>query len=1205
MTAIPLDRSLDLSCHAVVEASAGTGKTYTIERLVARILRDVPEVTLDHILLLTYTEKATGELRDRIRGHLEDSLGKSDGEVARRLREAVEGFDAAQIFTIHGFCQRVLQEYAFENGQLFDLELSGDDTVIRRLFREQLRTVWARDYLASLPPELARELADKGFLEEDILWLSRALQPDDLLLPEPPPAVEDLLPEYARVARELRQRMGAGFLTGYWQLNLKKTDDFKGLTKNSIEPIWTGLCDLLAMESDTQALEQAAAWYRSIGYSRFRDGDNEEWQGFRVLVPPVLRLPRGQIQAPPECPQLPAVMAWLAEEVEPLLRRAQLLFADRPVAIMRASVQALRERYAAFKQEQGLLDFDDMLQRVRQALMQSESLLAALRAKYRFALVDEFQDTDPIQWDIFRRIFVETDGGPQRLFLIGDPKQAIYGFRGADVNTYLEARDTLLRGFGPRVLYSLATNYRSIPHLLRGLNQAFLQGGWFPPASAGARIAYEPVDWPKDEFRPVRVARDGTRRSPLCLVHVDKPGLPDAKLTVAQARWRMARFIGEEIERLLAAPDQFQFLDPETKQVRGLQPGDCCILVQRRATAKPIEQRLRELGIPYTFYKQPGIYQSAEALHTSLVLGALAEPDATRALHPALLSRFFGYLPHELVADPAGVEHATREPFERWRELCRLRRWPELFRRLLEDTGLACREALQPDGERRLANYRQLFLELVSLAEEQTLDIAGLREQLDLRRWRSVAVEGDEDLHHIDTERPKVVLMTMHASKGLQFPIVFLADGFSALGRVSSSTVRYHWQGNRVVDLDPGGNPLGKRLAEQESIDETRRLYYVALTRSRFKVYIPFGWNPGEKPLTPLLTPAFDGFWNRGDDPQNDDVACHLNCLGGIEGNGYPMPPIDDVEDWELSRTESPASVDELGTVVDSLRAPPPLGRWRRQVDSYSSLAQDHGPANQTEFGEVSNEAAADDWTTPRGEDTLLPPGASAGTALHEILEAADFAAVRAATGPRQLLATDFASLVDRAMARNGLVNLVRDGDRSTRLELATLAWKALHTPLAADGFCLGDLAPEDRQTELEFHLSEGEEFLGWSAAVPPGRRGLLNGFVDLVFRHNGRYSIVDWKSNALPGYAGAEVLASMEEHEYTLQFRIYALALAAWLERCLPDFSPERHLGSVYYLYVRGLNGTDTSSGVFHQPLDAACLAAYRQEVLDRLAAY
>ena len=254
----------------------------------------------------------------------------------------------------------------------------------------------------------------------------------------------------------------------------------------------------------------------------------------------------------------------------------------------------------------------------------------------------------------------------------------------------------------------------------------------------------------------VKVARDGTKRAPLCLVHVARA---EEELTVGKARWRMAQFIGEEIKRLLDDAAQFRFVDPETGEVRALLPGDCCVLVRRRASARAIEEKLRQLGIPYTFYKKPGIYQSAEALHTSLMLGALADPDAARALHPALLSRFFGYLPHELAAQPAAVEQATREPFENWRELCRRRRWAELFRSLLEDTGLACREALQPDGDRRLANYRQLFQELGRLAESEALDVAGLREQLDLRRSRSLAVGGDEDLHQIDTERPKVILI--------------------------------------------------------------------------------------------------------------------------------------------------------------------------------------------------------------------------------------------------------------------------------------------------------------------------------------------------------------------------------------------------------------------------------------------------------------
>ncbi len=1205
----PLYDALDLGCHAIIEASAGTGKTYTIERLVARILRDVPGVTLERILLLTYTEKATGELRERIRSHLETERLKAEGDVARRLAQAVESFDTAQIFTIHGFCQRVLQEYAFENNQLFDLELSGDDTIVKRLFREQLRTVWLRDYLPQLPPEKAVEFSQDDFFESEILRLACSLQADDLLLPEVPPSADSLLPGFARALDGL-QPLWDEFLAGYGRLGLGKSGAYAGLSKGSIEPIWQGIGELLVLPRDGATLEQAAAWCDGIGYTRFRNGDGEGWQAFRALVPPVLRLPDGGIVQPAECPSLPRVFA-LLDDWKTVLDRAQLLFRDRHVGIMRAAALDLRQRYEAFKQEHGLIDFDDMLERVRQALMpddaRSAPLVAALRAKYWFALVDEFQDTDPVQWEIFRRLFVEHEDGPQRLILVGDPKQAIYGFRGADVNTYLAARETLVNRFGPRVRYSLETNYRSIPQLLEGLNRAFSSPEWFPPEESGARIAYKPVDWPEPGDATVKVARDGTKRAPICLVHAARA---EEELTVGKARWRMAQFIGEEIKRLLDDAAQFRFVDPETGEVRGLQPGDCCILVRRRASARAIEEKLRQLGIPYTFYKKPGIYQSAEALHTSLMLGALADPDAARALHPALLSRFFGYLPHELAAQPAAVEQATREPFENWRELCRRRRWPELFRSLLEDTGLACREALQPDGDRRLANYRQLFQELARLAESETLDVAGLREQLDLRRSRSLAVGGDEDLHQIDTEKPKVILMTMHASKGLQYPIVFIADGFSKPGTVMGGLLRYHRNDRRVVEIGDGKASGGKALAERENADENRRLFYVALTRARFKVYLPVGWRTSRnsvQPLTPLLTPAFAPFWDRGDEPQNDDIVCHLSHRGELLGTGYPMPPFDaNVEAESPPAAEEAWNPDELAQALDDLRVPPPLGRWRRQVDSYSSLARDHGPGGQTEFGEGGNETAADDWVAPPVEDTLVPPGAAAGSALHEILEAADFARVGGCDDPARLLAEqpEFAALVDRAMARNGLPNLRREPERSTRLELATMVWRALRVPLGDDGFRLADIPPGDRQTEFEFHLSENEAVLGPSPAVPPERRGLLNGFIDLVFRHEGRYYLVDWKSNALPGgYSREAVLASMEEHEYTLQYRIYALALATWLRSCLPDFSPARHLGGVYYLYVRGLNDTDPAAGVFHQPLAARHLDDYRQEVLDRLA--
>src|SRR5439155_4128030 len=476
---------------------------------------------------------------------------------------------------------------------------------------------------------------------------------------------------------------------------------------------------------------------------------------------------------------------------------------------------------------------------------QAATLCARLRQRFRYAIVDEFQDTDPIQWRIFKRIFV--DGTQQhRLFVVGDPKQAIFGFRGADLQAYLEARKELADEF-EGATYPLTVCWRSCPELLAALNDLFIKSKWFDPDGIG----FIPAQYPEKD-QPNLLLADATPRAALTAIDMAEPD----KLSTAKRSF--ARFIAQEIPRLLRQPDGAPALKAQLKgkAPRALDYGDICILVFKRNEANPVLAALREAKIPYSFYKQQGLWQSDEALHVHYLLRALSRPEEIESFHKALLTRFFRIRPEELSqCEELPPDHAVKQQFDDWVGLAEGRKWGQLVRSLLHDSGLALHESRFPDADRRLANYRHIFESLAQAAYERDLDLVGV---LDLLRDKRLRSDEETDFQTVETEKPKVKIMTIHASKGLEFPIVFLAGGFTAGAAAQVCTYRDPETRRLVFDLAPDGN--AKEAYKRERDAEQRRLLYVALTRAIFKLYLPVVDRakpyPSKGPVVTILSPA-------------------------------------------------------------------------------------------------------------------------------------------------------------------------------------------------------------------------------------------------------------------------------------------------------------------------------------------------------------
>jgi len=1219
-------KEIKLDRHAVIEASAGTGKTYTLECLVVELILK-EGVSLEEILLVTFTEKATSELEMRIRRKLADALkGAENNGQHERLKDALDNFDRASIFTIHGFCQQVLQEHAFDSRTPFAHEVVDDAALYRQLLRRHMRTVWPRRFGERLG-DLLHFSGYPGWKQKDECeWENKVV---NLALRYNREAGVRLVPDFSSEApldeilkriKEVLDRIAeaggdidpndpkrCGLYRNYDRLNVHGRQKGSILAK-IIAPLLQ--CVIKNVQGQFNLGHLQKFFLAAESYTRYCD------VGFACLTD-VSWNKAGDNRAD-VCPYLENIVRSL-EELKGAWEQSKLYL---PVQ----TAKALREEAFRFKREQGLISYDDMLLLVYLALQDNPGLVAALRGRYRYALVDEFHDTDPIQWEIFKTLFL-AGREPNRLILIGDPKQAIYGFRGADVHTYARAREELgQRGDSAR--YSLGTNWRSTPGLIAALNHLFEEGAWF---SASSLAGFEPVKPPEEAERQTRLYRDETGRAAITVVDL---GREDSG---SRARSRMARFIAKEIKRLLEPAAEAGAVGSRLVigmggEIRPLCAGDICIAVRAKHEAVPIEKELSQARIPYSFYKKPGLYESAEALHLDVLLSAIADPADESALAKALLTDFF-HVPLERLAEYRDLppDHPIRTLFRRWNELAEGRRWAKLFQSILEDTSVLLspgKSTESPDSkefdpyrDRRITNYQHIVQELLRDAIQMRLDFAGVCEHLGRLRRKTAPRERDEDLHRLETEQPKVQIMTMHTSKGLQFPVVFVAGGFTG-GCKDEDYYKFHQDGHIIFDLTKDRRNREAHLRERDQ--DNRCLFYVAFTRAMHKLYLPKHRQgtkvpePGSAPAAGFLFDALEEAWPDG---KGDANARHVDDRGrSVDQNEQPLQPALDPLSDKTPQESPPPSV----ALPEPLfpKEDPDFRSRKIEVESFSSLHERLARIGADRLAIAASDTASVEYeseeiplvdespelvieaTLQPEEKPLLPPGAETGSMLHDLLEIIDYETVAQATAPEALLAPNTRTFVqiDQALLRYALADpepleSAEDPRRRCRQETAGLLWNALHTPLTAEGqvFCLGQVKGCDRLHELEFYyplsffdasgsMRKGFERLGFDLS----EEFFVHGFIDLVFRLKSkdgahRYFLLDWKSNTLTtGYDPESLNASMADAGYTLQYKLYCLALLRWLKRSVPGFDPERHFGGVFYLYLRGLTGAAESGGVY-----------------------
>jgi len=1106
----------------VLEASAGTGKTYTIAALAARYVAE--GTPLDQLLLVTFTRMATGELRDRVRERLvsaEQGLSRvlagappgDRDEVVRLLaegpREEVEArrrrlahgladFDSATIATTHGFCQEVLG----------GLGVAGD-----------------------VEPDVTF-VEDIGDLVEEVV--------DDL---------------YVR---------------------------------------------------------------------RFHLGDTPDFDRAQAL-----RIGRLAVDNP-------------AAPIEPVAAP------ETSVAAMRRRLAlAVRDELDRRKRRMAVMTYDDLLTRLLDILEGpgGEVAVARLRARFRVVLVDEFQDTDPVQWEIVRRAF---GAGGGALVLIGDPKQAIYAFRGADVYAYLEAA----RAADERA--TLEVNWRSDQGLLEAYDALF----------GDARLGHEGI-----AYRTVRAAAanqaprltGAPAGAPLRLrvVHRDNPSIATTRYGYAtndSARRHIATDLAADLVALLSSDARIEVRadDGTVLERQRIRPGHVAVLVRTHRTAALVREALYAVEIPAVINGAGSVFGSEPARDWLRLLEAIERPTAPSRARSAALTPFLGWNAERVASAGEEEWEAVHRRLHEWARVLRVKGVAALAETITLVEGLPGRLLSTLDGERRLTDLRHVGQLLHAAAAAERLGATALTSWLRQRIAAAEQETGDEERsRRLESDAEAVQVLTIHRSKGLEFPIVYYPYLWEPTwGGREREPVFFHDPAAgdaRTIDVGLDGPDFprhaGQQLVEQRG--EDLRLAYVALTRAKHQAVVWWAGsaNSRDSALSRLL-------FARGEDgtvaPRGGSTPSDLAAVTRLKALAELAPGRISVERSTLDLPKAWSGPAEAPAELDAAAFDRELDwGWRRT--SFSDItagAYEARVASEPEEALLEDEPETAPPPVAAGGDAdeaalraapavldAMPVGMRVGTFVHEVFEAADFAAddleaelgaqvaeaqarrrveigdpVHVVAGLRAAIGTPLGPLVDEVR--------LRDVGRADRLDEL-----AFELPLVGGDEPTGRLALDAIAAVLSEHLRPGDPLAGYAErlADPNLRRavrGYLAGSLDLVVRLGGeRYAVVDYKTNWLAGpgealsawhHRPAALAAEMQRAHYALQGLLYTVALHRYLRWRLHGYDPARNLAGVLYLFVRGMTGAavprvgDAPCGVFAWRPPGALVEAL-SDTLDR----
>ena len=1151
--------TLPLRGRHLIEASAGTGKTFTVANLYLRLLIDAQLATpptVENILVVTFTIAATEELRGRLRSRIAVALQVLDGDspddadatlhavlephrsepaTRTRLELAYQCMDQAAIFTIHGFCDRVLREQAFESGELFDAELQADVETLKL----RAAQAWWRTHVTPMSTDEIEMIPHH--------WRTPAAVLNRLSSVITDPATQ-LVPQFS--AEDI-QRVQNDYQSAWQVFRAAWTAEGESWTAQILAGVQSKLINKSNGKYTAETVAHAAQLARSLVQQEDMPAHIENHLSVFGNIALSASTRKGRESETPQ--------SELGDCIDSLLTTSNLMKLQQLVELQNNAKAVISRDLAQRKLIARQRTFDDLLLQLRTVLygQNGDRLTEVLRARYPVGLIDEFQDTDRIQYEIFNKLFPVDPKRPTALYLIGDPKQSIYRFRGAEISMYMRARNSA------DDQHPLDENWRSSAGLLNALNALYTQSA-HPFGSAA--IQYQPVT-AGGSAEGKALTLKGKVLAPLQFDCID---VTDEKLpNVDQSEQVLALNCAQRVAMILAEGNARLGNTP-------VEAKDIAVLVPTHLHAQAIRNALLKVGVASAMQSRESVFQSSESLDILALLRVLARPGDSTSLSRVLVSPLGGYSAQELLKqrnDASGWQH-IEESVQRCREQCRqagpqaaVLRFMSLFNSRVRASGTVAGQSRGID--RILGNYLHLA-DLLQAAWYEQPDILALLKTA--QRWRELGADEAMQLR-LESDESLVQIMTVHKCKGLQFPVVMLP--FACMGKdpaVKGDAVTVTDKGLTLLDV--GSDQLVERQAQitQAQQDESMRALYVALTRAEQSCWIGVIANKNARfaalwQLLGVPRPASTG--------KTDD--CQLPVNTALDQLISTCP---DIAKSEVLTVQNVLPAKQSTDAAQRARIAKRYVQSSWRVGSYTGLARGATHAIEQPDHDAADVQTTRPETIDHNSPYHFPRGAEAGTLIHAVFEHLDFRS----TSQQQL--QDYA---EKQLRAHGV-------DTQWIPALCQLVRNTLDTPLEmsglSGGFSLSALDTKDRLDELGFHfpvqslqaeqlvnLLREAEVLGAEDGLLFDRLdGYMTGFIDLTFRHDNRWYIADYKSNHL-GYEPEDynqnvLTEAMKHHRYDLQYLIYAVALRRYLSNRLPDFNSERDFGGVFYLFVRGMPG-------------------------------
>ena len=1162
----PLALTLPLKGTHLIEASAGTGKTYTIAALYVRlILGHEIETPLmpQSILVVTFTDAATEELRDRIRKRLSESAQYFRGQIeitddiflielrkscdtqnlnrdmcAKRLEVAANYMDEAAVFTIHSWCNRMLQQHAFDSGSPFKQDVNTDDT---ELLNNVIRDYWRihfygldKNKCEFILKNLAKSPDDFSENIKDLLKETEALKLDDFHV------------EFADIFEKWTEWKNENFkLEKIAKKNWK--DDFE-------------LINNLLHRANSESWLNGTKYKKNTFHNKLNEINNwtiknQSCDSKEIAKFGLENLTNGLVKKYQEKVDQFYFLAFPA--IDDLVSHNQIEEAGEIIKnIKRHAIKWIRNRYTEEKKKFSRVTFDDMLSNLDKSLQGKNALRLSevIRHQYPVALIDEFQDTDPIQYRIFSTIY-QNDSS---CFLIGDPKQAIYSFRGADIYTYLKAHQKIQK----KNHHTLDTNFRSTKILVDAINQLFIQ------AENNDKGAFRFGNAVNNPLPFVKVGAKG-KEDNWCINNQIAPALTfwkwqtEKPMAIGDYREKMAQVTASEIVKLLV--DKTAGFQPET-DFKKLQLKDIAILVRDRNEAKIIRRELNNRNLKSVYLsEQDSIYDSDEAKDVLIWLEAMANPRDEGKVRAAVSTATLGFGIDELykltLNDAKWEKHLER--FQKYQTRWQTSGILPALRLLIHDYGLHLTLNDTNESERKLTNV----LHLAELLQQHSSKIEGeealihhFAQLLESKNNRG----GKGNIIRLESDANLIQIITIHKSKGLEYPLVFLPFVSDAKEIKTASYFKYHNDDKELcIDLDK--KEENKKLQAEEQLQEDLRIFYVAVTRAKYACWLGIA-------STKRLADSAIGHLIGGSISNLETVKEDCDSIAIID---LPEPTTDKFS----SQTENYLKGSARESIVDI--------RENWWPASYSNLSFDY----KTQRGEITEIETAQDDAQREDEEIeslieplenpnvfALPKGAKPGVAIHSLFEkSGDYGFKKAYENKEWQEETIKYLFADNSW----------DDEKRKVIKNVLPTW--LEMPLVENARFI-DLEPSEYKSELEFLI--GAKFVNVETVdslinkhIFPNQsrpvlknttvNGFLKGFIDLVFFYENKYYILDYKFNYLGNspedYSESKIKEVMLKHRYDLQYSLYLLALHRLLKvRLGNSYNYDKHIGGAVYVFLR-----------------------------------